>query len=396
MPDSSLASTLRLLPNGVIILPRNANLRIPEIRFTNIPLSTVRAFLRPLDNSSPNSIQRQALRNHHDAWFASSLQINGVRTAEGGFLGQATSEGGQYGPVRNVPDGSADGTNLSVPRFYQATADINLLQTRDVRTIRDSGFRNADDRTASTIWHELGHIYIREFSSARGGHGEAYREALTGSYNGIQPNDILSDDVLRFQFTASLAGDYFPDGTGDVFLDERSETFNNIARFRTNLNQNVAVDADYVIQRIYGGTHGSGINRRPNFEEGPNSGGQISALPEVFTVDLSDEEGNVVGIVEGYISVIDGNFVTLKRTLWIFQYDSAGEKVKNIDGLPIILGQIDTSGGLTVRRMRGNGGEIASNDILIPGGVFVDFSQAGGVLGQLSVVRTFGTDGCVN
>ncbi|WP_404479230.1 cadherin domain-containing protein [Novosphingobium sp. BL-52-GroH] len=101
-----------------------------------------------------------------------------------------------------------------------------------------------------------------------------------------------------------------------------------------------------------------------------------------FEKIIRDAQGNPVGVSRGYYD-LDGSWVELSSTVTLFQRDGMGQIIRNSDGIPIQLGREDDSNGLIVRRIYQTGTEVViANDIIIPGSPPVDFSRAGGLIGQ--------------
>lgn len=98
MGNSALAKTL-IKRNGVIILPRNDIYKTPEIIFRSpdieAAMKAVEKFLIPIEQSTSTEIFRIAMKNHYNATFSASIELNFL-TDGNRDMGGAGRQGGTW------------------------------------------------------------------------------------------------------------------------------------------------------------------------------------------------------------------------------------------------------------------------------------------------------------
>ncbi|MGF7151475.1 Ca2+-binding RTX toxin-like protein [Sphingomonas zeicaulis] len=97
---------------------------------------------------------------------------------------------------------------------------------------------------------------------------------------------------------------------------------------------------------------------------------------------INDPLGNPIGTSYGYVDM-QGAWIETSRILNIYARNADGSIVK-VDGIPFLIGREEGNGGLTVRKTFASGtNRVIRSDIIIPGNpVGIEFSDAGGLLGQ--------------
>ncbi|MDQ4419547.1 hypothetical protein OOT33_03720 [Sphingobium sp. DEHP117] len=275
----SLGNTLVVSNGGrVITLPANSTYNTPAITFYDVPLSVVQSFVRPIENSPSTAIFRQALAAHAAAtWTGSPIEIRGKNDLnnDNRAYAQTTNEPSLYLTTNIVLDSSygiSESVDLIVPKFTTAKIDVFTGNLNDWTSLGGGkfsvqdrtalGFISAADFAASAIWHELGHIYVREFSHGLRGHGEVAKKALSGTFNGIQAQDILGDDVFRaFQLVPSAYGGYFSDN-GSKFLSAYANTFDRMLSLPSG--EHMTVDQVINNKNIFNGSYSNRTGLHPN------------------------------------------------------------------------------------------------------------------------------------
>ena len=368
---SGLSDTLIIADGGrKITLPANSTYSIPSITFYDVPLEVVRSFVRPIENSPATAVFRQALAAHANAtWTGSAIEIRGKsdKNNDTGAYAETVREPwafGQTTPVIDTVGGVTNGVDLNVPRITTALIDIFTGDSEDwsqsgygkltLASSNELGFTSVADFAASVLWHELGHIYVREFSNGLKGHGEVAKEILAGSYNGIQSQDILVDDVFRsFQYTPSLYGGYFSDN-GTMFLSGYATTYDRILRAP---NGRLRTATEIINNpNIYNGTYKDRAGIHPNRLI-------LNLASKAVSGELKDSQGRWIGNWSGEYNSATGTTTVTYRIVYTFAEDENGNRIKDLSGNEIRLAETETLNGLTSHR----GYEFGTNEIISHG-----------------------------
>lgn len=292
----------------------------------------------------------------------------------------------------------------------------------------------SDFNQYDTIWHELVHQIqvVRQLEGVligKNGASVGINSYLEGAYSTLKPHtgapnfayvsaplaDIQNEETLtqdlknliwKLGFNRTVVNEYYIPGddsagpgavrTTPLTSEEKGQLTSLIQKLQSRGNspeQNrknwLAFEEFYRRAKAAGwaGSDSEWVARMRRERELRGLSVKPKAAPSEdyssFFLDIRDSEGDVVG---GQLVAIDqnGNAIPQDSIEDIYARDPEGHKVKDVNGkaLPPI-GQLKTTGGLTISYgFREGTRERISADILIPGSPPIDFSQAGGVIGQ--------------
>ena len=378
-----------------IVIHRNDHYKIPRIILRGASIGMVQKFLLPIYAMGENTVLRRAMRKHYEKTNHFRLEIEVINDPNLSLFGR--TKGLDYFGTDMTITGSRssfDGVDLIVSQLDADFLQVNLATLRDPAQISKRGFADADSHIAGTIWHEIGHRYIREFSKALGGHGEVFKEVLGGSFDGLSESDILSDDVIReFQYLPGIAGGYFSDD-GSKFLQERIRLFSRqLKKAGVSANTSAKEAALKLLRSIYGGFRMTRRGKKPLKDEVEPGIYSRNTYLRGVTTTIYDSEGEI-GYRTDYIDPYTFEVVDTYEEVILFERDSDGKRKIDEDGYYVVVGtQVDEKG--IVRRQIFEPGtlNVVDVNIIIPNNPLgVEFSDLGGLLGQQLGYRLAGNN----
>jgi hypothetical protein len=383
----------------VFVIPRNVEARTPEFVFTvGLPQEAIQLFLTGIQNKHGDNrlITYGVERRYSLGGDVSPIYFVPESFAVLGSLGRAPHQVGEN------PFTFGIGNRLGLSGIVEATfVDVRhphpISIASDYWTERKAqayGFLSINSALASTLAHELAHLFIMEpFSSGLSGHAEVLaRFGGGGPFTGLTRSDILYEDIMAAQIGFSRANGLFLEAGENKFIDGRITAFNRAAERLPNIREfliggrrdllgdlaqrmeSTAIEVDGYSDNEHG-VHTTVLSVRV-----PTHLPQIDSVTGAALPRGLRRTASALGVVPGYSS--DGT-VVLDRQFRRVELD-----VADVNGVQTVVGSRASDGwgrngpGVTVETIYANERPVSTNIKLNNNPLGVEFSQAGGILGQ--------------